>query len=148
MVGAVEDVPEAQPDEPERGLVPARIETDEARIALELERAHRAAGGQEPERGDHAQAETAERGMDREAGALGTDRILEEHVEHRLAPVDLGVVGQGRARDVLQRLLVASEAAVGGQRHAHGDDARGGQALVLLVELDRAGDPEVGGVPQ
>ena len=37
MVGAVEDVEEAQLDESEGGLMPARIEPHEPRIALKLE---------------------------------------------------------------------------------------------------------------
>ena len=51
MVGAFEDVPEARHDEAQRRLMPARIETHQARIAVELERARRrrrAAGSAAP----------------------------------------------------------------------------------------------------
>lgn len=44
MVRAVEDVRKAQPHESQRGLVPARIERDHARIARELEPPDRAIG--------------------------------------------------------------------------------------------------------
>ena len=45
MVGAVEDVEEPELDESPRRLVPARIQPHEARIAGQLERPFRAAGG-------------------------------------------------------------------------------------------------------
>ena len=34
MVGAVQDVEESQPDEPQRRLIPARVERDKAGIAV------------------------------------------------------------------------------------------------------------------
>ncbi len=41
-----------------------------------------------------------------------------------------------------QRLFVAAEAPVGRQRDAHGGDPRRGQADVVLLELERVGDPQ------
>ena len=42
VIGAAEDVPEPEPHEAQRRLVPARIELHEARVALRLEDARRA----------------------------------------------------------------------------------------------------------
>ena len=49
VIDAVEDVEEPELDEAQRRLVPARVEPDEARVAVELEGAHGAARRQEPQ---------------------------------------------------------------------------------------------------
>ena len=118
MVGAVEDVPEAGHDEAQRRLVPARIELHEAGIAVELERADGAAGRQEAQRRRDLAAEPVDARMDREFGAVGADRIFEQHVEQLLVPVEVEVVGEPRPCDVRERLLVGGERPVRRQRHA------------------------------
>ena len=60
MVGAVEDVEEPELDELQRRLVPARVELHQPRVARKLEAAHGAAGRQEAEHGDRADAEARE----------------------------------------------------------------------------------------
>ena len=55
VVDAVQDVEEPQLDEPQGGLVPSRIEPDQARITGVLEGANNATGRQEPKDGDHSQ---------------------------------------------------------------------------------------------
>ena len=66
VIGAVEDVKEAQLDEPQRRLVPPRIEPDEPRIARQLERPFDAAGRTEAQRRHHSNAQPRERRIDRE----------------------------------------------------------------------------------
>ena len=56
MVGAVEDVLEAHRHEPERGLVPARVEHHDAGVAPQLERPLGPARREEAEDGDDPQA--------------------------------------------------------------------------------------------
>ena len=90
VVDAVENVREAERDEPQRRLMPARIEPHQARIADVLERALGAAGGHEAQHRRRAHAEPRERRLDREARRSRRDRILEHDVEHRLLPHELG----------------------------------------------------------
>src|SRR5262249_35557347 len=44
MIDALDDVPEAGHDKTQRGLMPARVELHEPRVAVEFERARRAVG--------------------------------------------------------------------------------------------------------
>ncbi|MHC4794853.1 MAG: hypothetical protein ACYTDE_11205, partial [Planctomycetota bacterium] len=60
MIDAVEDVPEPERDEPERGLMPARIQTDQSGVARELEGSLRTAGWQEAEHRDRADSQVLE----------------------------------------------------------------------------------------
>ena len=84
-------------DEPQRRLMPARIEAHEAGIAVELEGAHGAAGRQEAQGRRDPLAEAVDARMDGEGGALRRDRIFEQHVEQLLVPVEVELVGEPRA---------------------------------------------------
>ena len=75
--------------------MPSRIETDQPGIAGVLEGANGPARRQEAQHRHHAQAEPRERRMDREDGPVRRDRVLEEHVEHRLIPGDVRSFGSG-----------------------------------------------------
>ena len=112
MIGAVEDVEEAELHEPERGLIPLRVEAHEPGVALIFERAHGPARRQEPERRHDVQAEAAERRVDGEARPLGPDRVVEQHVEHALIPVERGVVGQSRSGHERQRIVIVCKRAI------------------------------------
>src|SRR2546422_3019609 len=92
VVDSVQDVQEPQLDEPQRSLVPARIKPDEARVAVELVSARRSAGWQEPKRGDRAQPQSLEPGVDRKLRAVRAYRILEQCVEQSLVPIEFSVV--------------------------------------------------------
>ena len=146
MVGAVEDVLEAHRHEPERGLVPARVEADDPGVAPQLERPLGPARRQEPQDGDDPQAHPLEARADREVGPVGLDVVVEEDVEHRLLPDDLGVGGQQRALDVGERLLPGLERAVRRQRDLDGGDRRLGQGGVVLEDADLLPHPHHGRV--
>ncbi len=94
MVGAIKNVEKTQVDKSQGGLVPPRVESDEARIAVEFERANPAAGWQKAKNSDHAQAQPRHRRMDGKTGLLRLDRVFEKHVEHGLVPIDVRVIGQ------------------------------------------------------
>ena len=105
MVGAIEDVEEAQLDEAQSRLVPARIEPHEPRIAVELQRA-RVAGGRKKLQGrEHPQSQPRESRVNRKRRAIRDDLVLEEHVEQLLVPVQVHVVGQARPGDMGERRL-------------------------------------------
>ena len=146
MVGAVEDVLEAHRHEPERGLVPAGVEADHAGVAAQLERPFRPARRQEPQDGDDPQAHPLEARADREVGLVRLDVVVEEDVEHRLLPDDLGVGGQQRSLDVGERPLPRLERAVRRQRDLDGGDRRLGQGGVVLEDADLLPHPHHGGV--
>ena len=93
-------------------------------------------------------AEAVDARVDGEVGAVRPDRVFQQHVEQLLVPVEVEVVGEARPLHVRERLLVGGERAVGGQRHAHGRDARRTQARVVLVEVDVVDEPELGRVAQ
>ena len=101
--------------EPPGGLVPARIEADEARVADQFEGADGAVGREKPQGRDDAHAEPRDRRVDRERGPVRTDVELQQHVEQRLIPEDPRVGVERRAHDVRERLFVAHERAVGRQ---------------------------------
>ena len=146
VVGAVEDVLEAHRHEPERGLVPARVEADDAGVAAQLERPLGPARRKEPEDGDDPQPHPLEARADGEVGLVRLDVVVEEDVEHRLLPDDLGVGGQQRALDVGERALPGLERAVRRQRDLDGGDGRLGQGGVVLEDADLLPHPHHGGV--
>src|SRR5262245_26679954 len=100
MIGPVQDVEESRLDKPQRRLAPARIEPDQARIAGELEGANNSAGRQEPNNSDHAQTQLRKSRADRKVRRVRMNRVLEQHVEQPLVPIELRVIWQPRARDV------------------------------------------------
>src|ERR1700730_9791295 len=66
VVGSVEDMQKAQLDKAQRSLVPSRIEPDETRISVKLERAGGAGGREKLKSGHDPQSEAREPGLDRE----------------------------------------------------------------------------------
>ena len=133
----------------QRRLMPARIEAHEAGIAVQLEGAHvLPSGGRKRSAVETRWPKRSTRGCDGEGGALGADRILEQHVEQLLAPVEVELVGEPRAVEMRARLLVGGERAVGRQRDARGGDPRRRQPTVVLVEVDVVDQPELRGVAQ
>src|SRR2546430_10483237 len=79
-------MPEAGHDKAQRGLVPTGIEAHEAGIAVDLERARGAVGGQEAQcRGDFL-AEPVDAQPDREFGTVGLDWIYRATVGSNRAP--------------------------------------------------------------
>ena len=124
MVGAVKNVEKTQVDEAEGGLVPARVEPDEAGIPGEFERANFAARWHKTKNSDDAQAQARERGMDGKTRLFRLDWVFEQHVEHGLVPIDIGVVRKRGASDVGERIVIRSERAVGRKRDAGRDDLR------------------------
>ena len=135
VVGALEDVPEARLDEAQRGLVPARIETHEARDRRGTRRrARRRPGGRKRNAVETFCPSRSTRGSDRELrnGRSGSD----------IRAARRAAAGSSRGRDrsqaagldVRARLLVGRERAVGGQRHARVDDARRRQRRAVFVK--------------
>ena len=107
MVHSVDDVIETESDELQRSLMPARIESDDPRVAGELERAHGASRRHEPQDGDHPLPEPLDAGTDGKLRAVGLDRVLQQHVEQALFPVQLRIYRQPRAcEDVGERLVI------------------------------------------
>ena len=77
VIDAVEDVEEALLDKEPRGLQPARIDVDDARIVVQRQRALRPAGGRNLQHGQHREAELPEVRVDRELRPVRLDRVLE-----------------------------------------------------------------------
>ena len=115
VVGAVEDVEESLLTKRQRRLIPARIEPDQPGIALELERARRAAGRQEPKRGDRAQPQSLEPRVDRELGAVGSIGYSNSTSSSPWFQIEFRVVRQPRAREVRQGLFIRREGFIGRQ---------------------------------
>ena len=113
------------------------------RVAVEFERARGAVGRQETQRGRDLEAQLVDARMDGEIGAGRPDRIVEQHVEELLVPVELEIVGERRPFDMRARLLVGRERPVGGERDPRLDDPRRRQAGVVLVEVDAVDQPEL-----
>jgi hypothetical protein len=84
-------VDEPQLHKLERSLMPARIEPDQAWIAVVFEGAHRAAGRQEPQHGRDTQPQPLQLRVDRKIGALRADRVLVQDVEQLLVPEEVHV---------------------------------------------------------
>ena len=128
--------------------MPAWIERHHARIAGELVGAHRAARREESKHGDHARGKPLEAGADREAGAIGLNRVLEQHVEQHLVPDDVGAAGELGPGDVIERGVEGREGPVGLERHLGGGDPRIRQASLAFLDLHEVGDPHLGRVPE
>src|SRR6185503_19809032 len=117
VIEPVEDVLEPERDETQRGLMPARIELDDARVADVLERTLSAGGGQESEHVVGTYAESGERRANGEAGVRVGDRHLHLDVQLGLFPEELGVRRQSPA-DVTHRTIEGRERAVRRKRNA------------------------------
>src|SRR5574342_568178 len=77
-VHTVDHVSESEADELLHDLVPAGIEPDDARIAVQLEGANAAAGRKKPYDGQRSQAEPAQPRLERESRPLRANRIFEQ----------------------------------------------------------------------
>src|ERR1700682_6147132 len=97
---------EPQFDEAQSRLTPTRIESNQAGITNKFKRADRAVGRLKPKNDDHALAQPAEPGMDRKPGLVRVNRIVEQHVEHRLIPKNLCIAREPRSRNMRQCLIV------------------------------------------
>ena len=128
--------------------MPARIEPQQPRIAVELEGAHRAARRQETQRGRNTQGQAVDVHPHGEFRAIGPDRVFQQHVQHLLVPIEVDIAGERRTFDVGTRLLVRGERAVGRQRHARVSDARRGKPRVVFEHVDVVDQPELGGIAQ
>src|SRR5215469_3437817 len=111
MIGAVEDVIETHDDESRGGLIPARIEMDQARVAQKFESADRAIRRDETQAGGDAQSEAAEFGVDGKTVAIVLNGVIEEDVEQDLVPDDIGGRRQSGAGNMGHRALIGSEGA-------------------------------------
>src|SRR3954462_5304553 len=106
MVGAFEDVPEPRYDETQRRLMPARVEIHTPDIAVKLECAGVAVRWHEAQRGRDLAAKPVDAEFNRELGAIGLDRIFEQHVEELLSPIELQRRIKLRSFEMCQCLLV------------------------------------------
>ena len=106
MVGAVQDVPEPGHDKTQSGVVPARIEPNQAGIAMKLECARDAVGRHEAQRGGHLLTKAVDARVDGEFGMRGADRVFEQDIEQLLVPVELQIVREPRPLHVRARLIV------------------------------------------
>src|ERR1051326_1196241 len=109
MIGTAKNVPEPQIHKAERRLIPARIETDQTRITVELESTYNTCGQHESQDGNPPQAEPFVTRMDRKPRSLGLDGIVEQHVQHRLIPIKVDIVRQPGAVYVFQSLIVGGK---------------------------------------
>jgi hypothetical protein len=106
MVSALEDMPEPRYDETQRRLMPARVEIHTPDVAVKLERPGVAIGRHETECGRHLAAEPIDAKFNRELGTIGLDRILEQHVEELLGPIELQARIERRPFEVSQCLVI------------------------------------------
>src|SRR5712692_2564147 len=142
MVGAIKDVKKTQVHKAQSGLMPSRIEPNQARIAIEFESADRAAGREKAKNSDDAQPQAREAGVNRKRGVIRLNRIIKQHVQHGLVPEDIRGIRERRASDVGKGLVVRGEGTVRWERDARGDDFGIGQANIALVDFDKVGDPQ------
>ena len=144
MVGAVEDVEEAELDEPQRRLMPARIEPHEPGIAVELEGAHGAARRQE--------AQHRHRRGGRAARAAGGSRTRDrsDWIGYSNSTSSSPWLQKTRCRPAAAAPVTCAERLrrtsandlSDGSDGAHGDDPRLPSAAVVFVELEVVGQPE------
>src|SRR6266853_5995340 len=142
MVRSIQDVKKSQFDESQGGLMPTRIESDEARITDELKGAHGAARRLKAKDDDNALAETAEPGMYGKARLVRVNRVVEQNIEHGLVPEDLGIAWQARAGDMRERFIVGHEGPIRFQRHAGFHHSRIREADIAFVNLNLFSDPK------
>src|SRR5260370_1020708 len=94
VVGAIEDVEKTEVDKAQRRLMPPRIETNQAGIAVEFERAAFTAGRNEAQNGDNAQAQARKARLNGKARDIGLNWRIEQHVQQGLVPIDIRGTGQ------------------------------------------------------
>ena len=160
VIDTAEDMEEPVHDEPRRGLEPARVEPDETRVAVELERALDArrarpsesrgtsfgrAGSNRSTVTDRRPAVSNRVEIEIRDSARG-HRILEQHIDERLVRDEVEVCGQRRAGHVRERALVGIERRIGRQREPRARDARAAQLAIALEQIYPAGDPSAAGV--
>ena len=143
VVDPVEDVREAERHEAQRGLVPAGVEPHEPRVADVLEDALRPVRRPQAQHRDRTQAEVREPRIDRKAGLVRRDIVLQQYIEQSLAPRELQPRVERRGIEVRQRRLVAREGPVRGERDAGCHDAGRLQASIFLEERHIVGEPEL-----
>ena len=148
MVHAVQNVGESELDEPERGLVPARIECDAAGVTGVLVQPLAACRGQEAQDGRDPHAQPFEAGQDGKLRTIRCDPVFEQRVQHHLLPIDLRVFGKRRSPGRGQRGVVGAEGWVGRQRGPDRREFRQGETRAVFVERHLLADPEHGGVLQ
>ena len=131
-------------DEPKGGLMPPRIEPDEARIAGELEGAHRAPGGRNRRTVTTRSPSRPKPGRIENRDASATGSSYSSHTSSSPWLQESSVSsGERRARDVGQRPRRRSP-----KLRSEGSETRaatmrgGGEAGVVFVELDLVGDPQ------
>src|SRR5262252_1743412 len=81
VVRAAEDVKEPEVDESQRCLVPARIQTHETRVALELEGARRSLWRKKAQRRDNSLSESVEARVNRKLRPIRLHGVFQEDVE-------------------------------------------------------------------
>src|SRR5690242_10768270 len=96
MIGTIENVKKAAAHKMKRSLRPARIEANESRVAFKLECSNSAAGRQKSQNSYDSKSQPAKTRLNRKAGSIRFDRILEHYVEQALIPVDLGFIWELR----------------------------------------------------
>ena len=115
VIDAIEDVEKPFLRKQVEGLVPPRIQVDDAGVGVDVEGALGLAGLQEAQHDVDLQAEPGQRRADRKIGLIGGDRVLERDVEHALFPVDVHALRQPFTRqDVRARGVVGLERASAG----------------------------------
>ena len=146
VVGAVQNVLEAKLHEAPRGLEPARVEFDQARVAPELEGADRVVRQHQSDCRDRALAETPPARLDREARAGRLDRIGEEDIEvaGRHRDVDVALRNAQQRQGAVETL----EGAVVRRRRPYRHHRLRAQFLPVLEDRDVVADPEGGRVAQ
>src|SRR5260370_29132916 len=123
VVGPFQYVKEAQLQELPSSLMPSRIEPHQPRIAVKLESAQHSRR-KEAQNGDRSQTQPGEPGMDREFGSIRVNRVLEQHIEHRLIPDYVRIERELRPQDMRQSLFVRCEGPVGLERDARRHHSR------------------------
>ena len=117
VVGPFENVDETHLYEPQRSLMPSRVDPNHARITHKFERAYGAIRKHESQYRDYPQAQTLKSRMNRKIRSVRLDPVIQQHVEHRLVPIKLCLIGQARPRDVSQSFFIRCEGLVRFQRY-------------------------------
>ncbi len=136
MICPFEDVEKSQVDEPQRRLMPPRVEPDQTGIAEKLEGANDAAGRQKPNHRRGLQPEFLENGIDRKIRQVRLNGVLVQHVEQRLVRYQRRLIREPRIRcHVREGRPICLKRFVRRQRDPNRGNSRTAQAAIAFVQL-------------
>src|SRR5215472_1588837 len=124
VVGSVEDMEKAQVHKAQSSLMPAWIETNQAGVAIEFERANFAPRKNQAQNRDDAQPQARKPRLDRKTRAIRLNRSVEQNIQQGLIPKHIGGIGKRRAAEVSDGALIGAKEKTRRQRDARRNHLR------------------------